>query len=66
LHDRRRPSSLSTGTLYVNGNNLTGSWPDEFCPSEADPDGPFSEFGLNCDQTPCPEDCCLPENNCFA
>jgi hypothetical protein len=58
--------AATLGTLYLNGNNLTGTWPDEFCPTEKDPDGPFTEFGLDCEQTPCPEECCLPENNCFA
>lgn len=48
------------GTLYVQGNNLNGTWPVSFCFDT------FSEFGLNCEQTPCPEDCCDAEYNCFA
>ena len=54
------------GSLYVFGNDLTGTWPEAFCPSSKYPNGRFNEFGLNCEQTPCPDECCLPENNCFA
>jgi hypothetical protein len=45
-------------TIFLQGNNFTGTWPAAFC-------GVLREFRLECEQTPCPERCCVPLNNCF-
>lgn len=61
------PYYTPTATLYVHGNQLTGTWPIEFCPAcpESNCTRPFNEFGLNCEQTPCPVSYCCSINNCF-
>ncbi|GAX17313.1 hypothetical protein FisN_10Lh177 [Fistulifera solaris] len=60
---------LATGnlyTLYLQGNQLTGAWPEKFCPicdEEGVCNGPFTNFGIDCQANPCP--CCDPSKNCF-
>jgi len=63
------PESLldsgSLETLYVQGNLLEGAWPDSFCRACETCEKPFKEFGLDCNQTPCPDGCCYDGENCF-
>jgi hypothetical protein len=47
-------------TLFIQGNQITGSWPTEFCPS-AQPS--ISIYGMDCHAIDC--SCCDPSINCF-
>ena len=51
--------------FFVQGNSLSGTWPQEFCKPCPDCESPIHEFGLNCQQTPCPDGCCSDLDNCY-
>jgi hypothetical protein len=52
-------------TLFLQRNNLTGSWPEAFCPPCPDCNHPFNEFGLDCSEISCSPECCKSSENCF-
>ena len=52
-------------TLFVHGNNLTGSWPGQFCKTCQTCPG-LLNFGLNCQKITCDPSCCSLLENCFA
>lgn len=48
----------------VQGNELTGWWPQPFCPTPgSDLPPPFREFGIDCHRVMCT--CCNQLLNCF-
>jgi len=47
-------------TLFVQRNNFTGTWPNQFCSNILD------KFGLDCDKVTCQsQDCCHPDVYCY-
>jgi hypothetical protein len=52
-------------TLFLQRNNLTGSWPEAFCPPCPGCDRPFNEFGLDCSEVSCSPECCKSVENCY-
>ena len=56
-------------TLYIQGNDLEGPWPEVYCPV-CDDEGctphPFFKFGLDCLKNECPyRGCCDLLDNCY-
>jgi len=50
-----------TDTLFIQGNQITGDWPPEFCPTGEQPS--ISIYGMDCSTIECP--CCDPSIHCF-
>uniref|UniRef100_A0A7S2VCT7 L domain-like protein n=1 Tax=Entomoneis paludosa TaxID=265537 RepID=A0A7S2VCT7_9STRA len=54
----------SISTFFVNGNNLIGTMPKDYCPACTTCNHPLREFRLDCDKIECSDGCCDPELNC--
>jgi hypothetical protein len=51
---------LVADTLFLQRNDLNGTWPEEYCVVF------LQRFGIDCDRIKCSsEACCPPEDVCF-
>jgi hypothetical protein len=49
--------------MFIQGNNITGTFPKELCPQALSLDG-LALFGVDCAKIGCDPNCCQ-EYNCF-
>lgn len=54
-----------TETIFIQFNNIKGSFPDVYCPKCEDCEHPLFSFGIDCLVIDCPPECCDPDLNCF-
>lgn len=56
-----------TDTVFLQGNDLNGTWPVEFCPEgflgKGEPN--VQNFGIDCHKVKCVATCCDEWRNCF-
>ena len=59
-------SPILLDTFFLQGNRLTGQWPQEGCPSCVScDDGILKYFGMDCLEVECPFGCCNQLSNCY-
>ena len=52
-------------TLFVQANQLTGTWPEELCPSCSRCQDNVRYFGIDCEEVTCLARCCRSYSVCF-